>query len=200
MKKKGNFYLDIAKVMSFLNVASLFFIFAIVVFYTLMEYAALPFIQQSQQFFSGGSFWQNAMIELFELLLIFPESLDTLFMAFIIIIIINIFYVAYKAQKGGWLNFFFFIVIGLPLWMFLSTKIIQIRDQIINYLTSTLVVYPTSIFFDYYTTYSIYVNAFIFIAAIIVNMVDWENVRERAVGFTQKPAAEGETLEEAFEQ
>lgn len=200
MKKKANFYLDIAKLLSLLNIASLFFIIAIVLFYTMLQYAALPFIEQSQQFFSDGSVWNSSMISLFELLLLIPSSLDTLFMAFILIIVANIFYFSFRAQKGGLFNFFFFIVIGLPLWMFLSTKIIEIRDQMIQYLTSSLVTYPTSIFFDYFTTYSIFINSGIFIVAIIVNMIDWENVREKVVGFTQQTKNNGETLEEVFEQ
>jgi hypothetical protein len=102
-------------------------------------------------------------------------------------------------ERGGWLGFFFFISVGFAIWLYIAQQIVDLRDTLLNYLNSTLVVKPETTFFDYFTMYSIEISASIFLIAIIVHMVDWQNVREKV---SEKFSGESldNTLDERFEQ
>lgn len=200
MNEEINFYSILAKVLLTFNFLSLFFTFTMLLFYAFLEYVGLEFIHVAETLFNSDSYWFAAVISLFELLLEIPGGLDTLFMAIIVVSIMNIFWVAYKSQKGGWLGFFFFISIGLPIWLWIASQIVDLRDTLLNYLNSTLVVKPDTIFFDYFTMYSLEISAFIFLTGLIIHMIDWENVREKIQSTVQKESTTTETIGERFEQ
>jgi len=200
MSKDINFYSILAKVLLVFNFLSLFFTFTMLLFYAFLEYVGLEFIVISQNLFGSGNYWSNSVIRLFELLLEIPGGLDTLFMAIIVLSMMNIFLVAYKTQKGGWLGFFFFVSIGLPTWLFIASKIVDLRNSLLSYLNSTLILKPDTTFFDYFTMYSIEISAFIFITALIVHMIDWENVREKISNAISKESTLDDSISERFEQ
>jgi len=200
MTEEINFYSILAKVLLMFNFLSLFFTFTILLFYAFLEFVGLEFISIAENLFGSESFWFTQIISLFELLLEIPGGLDTLFMAIIVLSIMNIFYVAFKSQKGGWLGFFFFISIGLPIWLYIASKIVDLRNSLLNYLTGTLIIKPETTFFDYFTMYSLEVSAFIFITALIIHMVDWENVREKVSNTLNKESSTTDTIQERFEQ
>lgn len=114
MTEETNFYSILAKVLLVFNFLSLFFTFTILLFYAFLEYVGLEFIAIAENLFGSNGYWFNSIISLFELLLEIPGGLDTLFMAIIVLSFMNILWVAYKTKQGGWLGFFFFISIGMP--------------------------------------------------------------------------------------
>lgn len=200
MTNDENFYSTIVKILLVFNILSLFFTFTLVLFYAYLEYVGLEFISISNSMFGSGSYWSNAIISLFELLLEIPGGLDTLFMSIIIVSIMNIFYLAYKSKKGGFLGFFFFISIGLPIWLWVSNKIVGLRNVVLNYLNSALIIKPENTFFDYFTMYSLEISAFIFIISLIINMIDWENVREKISTIGDSKISDNDEIGEVFEQ
>ena len=200
MSEEINFYSIITKILLVFNVISLFFTFVVVLIYAFAQYIGIEFLNLFGEWFGTSSFWYEKGVALFELILSIPGALDNLFMAIIILATANVFYLSYKTQKGGWLGFFFFISIGLPIWIYLASKVVDIRNSMLSYLNSTLSIKPDTVFFDFFTSYSLEISAFIFIMAIIIHMIDWENVREKVAGITQKGSSTEETITEKFEQ
>lgn len=199
MTEETNFYSILAKILLLFNFLSLFFTFTLLLFYAFLEYMGLEFISIAQNLFGSGPWFDN-VVRLFELLLEIPGGLDTLFMAIIVLAFMNIIWVAYKTKQGGWIGFFFFVSIGLPIWLYIASKIVDLRNTLLNYLNGSLVIKPDTTFFDYFTMYSLEVSAAIFIVALIVHMVDWENVREKVTTAIQKESTTTETIGERFEQ
>jgi len=200
MSEETNFYSILAKVLLVFNFLSLFFTFTLIMFYAFLEYVGLEFISLSKDMFGSDSVWYSKIVSIFELLLEIPGGLDTLFLAIIFLSVMNIVWVAYKTQKGGWLGFFFFISIGLPIWLYIASLIVDMRNKLLTYLNSVLLIKPETTFFDYFTIYSMEISAAIFIIALIVHMVDWENVRERVTGAMDRDASYDDTIGERFEQ
>lgn len=201
MKEEVNFYGLLAQVLLFFNFLSLFFTFTIILIYAFVQYVGVDIvIPLAVRFFGNSGFWYDLTVSLFELILEIPGALDTLFMAIIILSVMNLFWVAYKSKQGGWLGFFFFISIGLPIWLYIASKIVEIRNTLLNYLNSTLIIKPDTTFFDYFTVYSLEFSAFVFITSIIIHMVDWENVREKIGDVINRESSLDTSLDERFEQ
>ena len=200
MSQEVNFYSVLAKVLLVFNFLSLFFSFTIILIYAFIEYVGLQFLDIAVNFFGTSGFWYDLAIDIFELMLTLPNGLDTLFMAIILLAVMNIFFVAFKTQQGGWLGFFFFISIGLPVWLFIADQIVDLRNTILTYLNSTLIIKPETTFFDYFTMYSLEVSAFIFITSLIIHMIDWENVREKIGAVVDRSSEMEETIDERFDQ
>ncbi|MDX1699186.1 MAG: hypothetical protein R3250_01150 [Melioribacteraceae bacterium] len=200
MNEEVNFYAMLAKILLIFNFLSLFFTFTIVLIYAFIEYVGLQVLDIAINFFGTSGFWYESFVNLFELMLELPGGLDTLFMALIVLTIMNMFFVAYKTKQGGWTGFFFFISIGMPIWLFIAKQVVELRNTLLNYLNSTLIIKPETTFFDYFTMYSLEVSAFIFITSIIIHMVDWENVREKIGEAIGKQTAMEDSIDERFEQ
>lgn len=200
MNGEINFYTILAKILLVFNFLSLFFTFVIILIYAFAQYVGLEILNFASNWFGTSSFWYESMINLFELILEIPGGIDTLFMAIIILCVANIFWVAYKTKQGGWLGFFFFISIGLPIWLYIGSKVVELRNTLLSYLNSILIIKPNTTFFDYFTMYSLEFSAFVFITSIIVHMVDWENVREKISDVLEKQSSTETTIEERFEQ
>lgn len=199
MSEETTFYSVLTKSLLILNFISVLFTFSVIFIYAFIEYVGLNVLEIAENTFGTSSQWYSAIVSLFEILLEIPGGLDTLFLAIIVLGIFNLFYFAYKTEKGGWLGFFFFLSVGLPLWLFLANKIVDLRNTVLNYLNSTLLIKPETTFFDYFTMYSLEFSAVVFILAVIVHMIDWENVREKISSGFNKSSVD-ETVEERFEQ
>ena len=200
MREEVNFYSILAKVLLMFNFLSLFFTFVLLLIYAWIEYVGLQIIDIAENLFGTDSIWFAGVIDLFELILEIPAGMDLLFMAIITVATMNLFYVSYKMERGGWVGFFFFISIGMAIWLYIASKIVELRNDLQSYLSSTMLIKPDTTFFDYFTMYSLEISAFIFLAAIVVHMIDWENVREKVGAAISKETSMEDTIEERFEQ
>jgi len=163
----------------------------------LIQYAAIPAEDLGNQMFSG--FWEQQLNKVFGLFLEIPGLLDWIFMATVFSLSLNILSFAFFSQKEGWWKFFFMLTIGLPVWVLIMQQLMSIRDKFIEYLSQAIVQKPTMPFMDWFTNNTLEFTIFIYIGAIIINRVDWENVKEKITGRLGGSSGE-ETLDERFQQ
>lgn len=191
-----NFYMVLAKALFIMNIIALFFSFAILLFYAVLQYAHVEFLDVADTLLNDT--WYGYIVRLFELLLSIPAALDTLFMAIIFLGVSNIFYYSYQTKRGGWLGFFFFLALGLPIWLWVTDKVVDMRNTLITYIDSAVIIKPNTTFFDYFVNYSIEITAVIFTIALIIHRVDWENVRERLDDFRTTGIDDTPEIDEVF--
>jgi len=200
---ENKFFSILGGLLVILNIASLFFLISLMAFYAALDYGLLPVHGNIKEYFSDSSFWSDKLQNIVELIYELPSKMDWLFLAVIGVITINLYYVSFVSKRMGWFTFFFTLLLGLPIWLYISTELIKIRDKFLEYFSSALVEKPDTPFFDYFTNYTIEISAFLFLTAIIINVIDWGEVREKVqskISGEDDSATLGDTLEETFNQ
>lgn len=170
------FYKRTGMILAMFNFISVFFMFLTVFAYSLIQYLAKPLLNITYMLFTDTTS-QNNLIKILDYFFVLPQFLDISFLVFVIMLMMNLFYLAWKTEKGNIYYTLMFSLIGFPLWIFLMAQLDNLRNWSLAFLGSSLSNTITMPFFNYIQANSLYFSIIVFMIVIGIKTIPFDNIK-----------------------
>lgn len=171
------FFKNVGKFLIILNFSSVLFLTLTIFVYSFIQYGFGAMVSITQLLFTEESS-RNLLYRILDLALLLPKYLDYLFLMLIIVSVLNVFYIAWKTEKGNLYVTLAFSLIGLPTFIYFINILDNIKDWAIGFLSSAITYHINMTFFTYIQNNNIYFSIIVFIIAIGIRSIDWQNIKE----------------------
>lgn len=193
------FYKNLGTTLLLFNFLSIFFLILTIFAYALIQYMFVPLVSITQMLFSDEAS-RNILYNILNIALSLPQYLDYCFLLIVIVFSINIFYMAFKSPKSNIYYTLMFSLLGLPVYIYFLNIMNTLKIWALGFLQSAITYNINMTFFNFIVNNSIVFTIFVFMIAIFIRSVDWDNINIFNANKESGFSSEEKTLNNILEQ
>lgn len=193
------FYKNLGTTLLLFNFLSIFFLILTIFAYALIQYMFVPLVSIAQMLFSDEAS-RNILYNILNIALSLPQYLDYCFLLIVIVFSINIFYMAFKSPKSNIYYTLMFSLLGLPVYIYFLNIMNTLKIWALGFLQSAITYNINMTFFNFIVNNSIVFTIFVFMIAIFIRSVDWDNINIFNANKESGFSSEEKTLNNILEQ